>query len=194
VAVQKAAIKTAKEALETRSAATIEVSVAETKGLNFVRHYLTNKGTYVGDNYGIHSGVTAIAHETEADNDLQVIKFDREEGKDVVIVNFQAHPHLEGKTYNYSSQTVGAIRVVDLKDGSRKRISPLYIISAYRGRGYAQAAMLEAERIHGADNWQLDTILQEVGNCYLYEKMGYHRTGHETIIKDNMIIVDYEKD
>ncbi len=91
-------------------------------------------------------------------------------------------------------QTVGAIRVVDLKDGSRKRISPLYIMPAYRGRGYAQAAMLEAERIHGADNWQLDTILQEVGNCYLYEKMGYHRTGHETIIKDNMTIVDYEKD
>lgn len=111
VAVQKAAIKTAKEALETRSAATIEVSIAETKGLNFVRHYLTNKGTYVGDNYGIHSGVTAIAHETEADNDLQVIKFDREEGKDVVIVNFQAHPHLGAQLKMISSDIIGACRM-----------------------------------------------------------------------------------
>ena len=39
-----------------------------------------------------------------------------------------------------------------------------------------------------------DTIFQEKGNCYLYEKMGYHQTGHCTIIKDNMTIVDYEKD
>ena len=91
-------------------------------------------------------------------------------------------------------QTVGAIRVLDLKDGSRKRISPLYIMPDYRGKGYAQAAMGEAERIHGANHWQLDTILQEAGNCYLYEKMGYHQTGHQTVIKENMTIVDYEKD
>ena len=91
-------------------------------------------------------------------------------------------------------QTVGAIRVVDLKDGSRKRISPLYILPDHRGKGYAQAAMIEAECIHGEHHWQLDTILQEAGNCYLYEKMGYHRTGHQTVIKENMTIVDYEKD
>lgn len=89
---------------------------------------------------------------------------------------------------------VGGIRVVDAGNGSRKRISPLYILPDHRGKGYAQAAMAEAERIHGANHWQLDTILQEAGNCYLYEKMGYHQTGHQTIIKENMTIVDYEKD
>ena len=91
-------------------------------------------------------------------------------------------------------QTVGAIRVLDQKDGSRKRISPLYIMPDYRGKGYAQAAMEEAERIHGANHWQLDTILQETGNCYLYEKMGYRQTGHRSVIKENMTIVNYEKD
>ena len=91
-------------------------------------------------------------------------------------------------------ETVGGIRIVDLADGSRKRISPLYILPEHRGKGYAQAAMIEAERIHGAHHWQLDTILQETGNCYLYEKMGYHRTGHQIPIKENMTIVDYEKD
>ena len=91
-------------------------------------------------------------------------------------------------------QIVGAIRVLDLKDGSRKRISPLYIMPNYRGKGYAQAAMKEAERIHGSHHWQLDTILQETANCYLYEKMGYHQTGRRTVIKENMTIVDYEKD
>lgn len=91
-------------------------------------------------------------------------------------------------------ETVGCIRILDLQDGSRKRISPLYILPEHRGKGYAQAAMAEAERIHGRHHWQLDTILQEVGNCYLYEKMGYHQTGKQTSIKENMTIVDYEKD
>ena len=89
---------------------------------------------------------------------------------------------------------VGCIRVLDLQDGSRKRISPLNIMPDYRGKGYAQAAMAEAERIHGSHHWQLDTILQEAGNCYLYEKIGYHQTGKMTVIKENMTIVDYEKD
>lgn len=54
--------------------------------------------------------------------------------------------------------------------------------------------MLEAERIHGSHRWELGTILQEAGNCYLYEKMGYRQTGCHTVIKENMTIVDYEKD
>lgn len=91
-------------------------------------------------------------------------------------------------------EDVGVIRVIDLEDGTRKRISPLWIMPEYRGRGYAQLAMKEAERIHGADNWSLDTILQEEGNLHLYEKMGYRRAGVPRKINDNMDIVFFEKD
>ena len=89
---------------------------------------------------------------------------------------------------------VGIIRVVDKKDGSRKRISPLFVMPDQRGRGYAQAAIIEIEKIYGADNWCLDTILQEKGNLHLYEKMGYHRTGRIEHINERMDIVFYEKD
>ncbi|XFO69495.1 hypothetical protein SPSIL_057290 [Sporomusa silvacetica DSM 10669] len=34
--------------------------------------------------------------------------------------------------------------------------------------------MLE-QRYKDAKNWELDTILQEQGNCYLYEKLGYKK-------------------
>lgn len=105
-----------------------------------------------------------------------------------------SHPGSYYYFIRVGEETVGAIRVLDAKDGSRKRISPLYILPQHQGKGYAQTAMREAERIHGANNWQLDTILQEAGNCYLYEKMGYHQTGSQTVIKENMTIVDYEKD
>lgn len=90
--------------------------------------------------------------------------------------------------------TVGAIRVVDEKNGARKRISPLYIMPQYRGKGYAQLAMQEVERIHGTNHWELGTILEEKGNCYLYEKMGYRQTNDRTVINEKMTIVGYEKD
>lgn len=90
---------------------------------------------------------------------------------------------------------VGVIRIVDFKDGvTRKRISPIFIMPEYRNKGYAQGAIKEAERIHGKQHWKLDTILQEKCNCYLYEKLGYCRTGKTEQINDKMTIVYYEKD
>ena len=89
---------------------------------------------------------------------------------------------------------VGVIRILDKQDGSRKRISPIWIMPEYRNKGYAQIAIKEAEKIHGAEHWSLDTILQEKGNLHLYEKLGYHQTGRIEKINDRMDIVYYEKD
>ena len=75
----------------------------------------------------------------------------------------------------------------------RKRISPLFILPNFRGRGYATQAIIEAEKINGDKNWFLDTILQEEGNCALYEKMGYVATGKTELLNDRMTLVDYEK-
>ena len=91
-------------------------------------------------------------------------------------------------------EKVGVIRVVDKKDGSRKRISPIWIMSGYRNKGYAQQAIREVEKIYGSNHWCLDTILQEKGNLHLYEKLGYHRTGRVDKINERMDIVFYEKD
>ena len=80
-----------------------------TEHMNHVRRYFMDDGSLDGDNaYG--TGTKRVAHETEADGELQVMKFVREGGKDIVVTNFQAHPHLEGKTTNLSAQTVGTIR------------------------------------------------------------------------------------
>ena len=103
---------------------------------------------------------------------------------------------MQGSFYYFISDSgvnVGVIRIIDKNDGSRKRISPIWIMPEHRNKGYAQAAIMEAERIHGADNWSLDTILQEKGNLHLYEKLGYHRTGKIEKINDRMDIVYYEK-
>ena len=93
-----------------------------------------------------------------------------------------------------NGEKAGVIRVVDKKDGSRKRISPIWIMPEFRNRGYAQQAILAAEKIYGSGHWCLDTILQEKGNLHLYEKMGYHQTGKTERINERMDIVFYEKD
>ena len=102
------------------------------------------------------------------------------------------------ETYYYfikvDGETVGGIRVVVPGDHFPKRISPLYILPEFRGRGYAQQAIALAEQFHGSDHWSLDTILQEPGPCHLYEKMGYRKTGQTKVINDKMTLVFYEKE
>lgn len=90
---------------------------------------------------------------------------------------------------------VGAMRVIDDKEeGKYKFLSPIFIMKVFRGRGYAQKAIQLAEEIHGSSGWTLDTILQEKGNCYLYEKMGYYQTGETRVINERMTLVFYKKD
>lgn len=100
-------------------------------------------------------------------------------------------------TYFYFIQVdgvhAGAIRVIDHHDESPKRISPLFVLPEFRGMGVAQSAIREAEAIHGSSNWSLGTILQEKGNCHLYEKMGYHSTGETKTINDRLTLVFYVK-
>lgn len=88
---------------------------------------------------------------------------------------------------------VGAIRVVDKKDGKRKTLSPLFILPEYRNRGYATSAVKEAEKIHGETGWQLDTVLQETATCRLYEKLGYKQTGEQKSVNERLTLVFYEK-
>lgn len=100
-------------------------------------------------------------------------------------------------TYYYfitvDNEKVGYIRVVDNRDGCKKRISPIGILPEYRNKGYAQAAIKAVEEIHGVDNWSLDTIITEEANCHLYEKIGYRKTGKTERINDKLTLVFYEK-
>ena len=92
-----------------------------------------------------------------------------------------------------SGEKVGAIRIVVGEDGT-KRISPLFIMQRFRRKGYAMQAIRLAENLHGEHGWALETILQEDGNCRLYERLGYKRTGRTEKINEYMDLVYYEKD
>lgn len=105
----EAMIDAAKKAMEDRKPAEVFIGTAQTEGLNWVRRYFMDDGSFSGDNTP-GTGTKLVAHESEADGQLQLMKFVRSSGKDILIANFQCHPHLEGKTTNLSAQVVGTFR------------------------------------------------------------------------------------
>ncbi len=83
----------AKTALEDRKPVqTMQTTFTRVEKTNTVRHYLLADGSY--QSYGV-GGVPKdqlIGHYSQVDNLLQLVKFTREGGKDVVMVNWQGHP------------------------------------------------------------------------------------------------------
>ena len=76
--------KAALGALADRKPAKVFAAVKEVESLNFVRRYMLN-GKFLGTN------ANGDAHESAADNHLQILKFVREGGEDLVLCNWGAH-------------------------------------------------------------------------------------------------------
>ncbi|MCL2765261.1 MAG: GNAT family N-acetyltransferase [Treponema sp.] len=92
------------------------------------------------------------------------------------------------------NNSVGAIRVIRLDKELKCRVAPIFILPEYHNKGIAQKVFkIIEEKYKPKNGWILDTILQEEGNCYLYEKIGYKRTGQIEKINENMDIIYYEK-
>ena len=90
--------------------------------------------------------------------------------------------------------SVGAIRIRRHEGGTLCQVGPFFILPEYQNRGIGQIVFKIIEEKYNPENgWILDTILQEKGNCYLYEKIGYKKTGKVENINENMDIVYYEK-
>lgn len=80
------------KALQDQAPATMYGGYTTVEGMNFIRHYLMNDGTYYGSNFG--SPASGIKdHATENDPTMGLLKVEREGDKeDILLMNFQAHP------------------------------------------------------------------------------------------------------
>lgn len=106
-------VKCADMAMADRAPAKMYITSTETENLNFVRRYQMEDGTVLGYQSLISiSGMAVTGHETEADHTLQLLKFEREEKNDIMVANFQTHPHRGGSATNTSmtADLVGAFR------------------------------------------------------------------------------------
>ena len=87
------AMNAATAAMADRAGATMYRAKAKHEGMNFVRHYTLDDGTFV-DNSGANGNIDRIVgHPMEKDNEMILLKFDREgDKKDILTVHWQAHP------------------------------------------------------------------------------------------------------
>ncbi len=92
----------------------IKVGRTYTEGISFVRRYLSkHDGSFIG-NWPKPQKSEDAYHETRPDEMLQVIRFVREEKKDIVLCNWQCHPcsgRLAGEMRtDVSSDFIGPMR------------------------------------------------------------------------------------
>ena len=88
---------------------------------------------------------------------------------------------------------VGAIRVFWRED-DHFWISPMFILPTHQGKGIAQKVIALVESMFSqAITWELATILEEKRNCYLYEKMGYKKTGVSKKLNEHATLIYYKK-
>ncbi len=113
------------------------------------------------------------------------------ESRETVLAKY-TRPGTDGYVFMVDNRPVGSVRVI--VRGDTCKISALAVLPEYQNRGMAQSALREIEgKYPGVKKWVLNTILEEPGNCHLYEKLGYVRTGRVKVINDRLTIVDYEK-
>ena len=108
-----ALLKAAEEALTDLSPATLYIGKGKTEKLNYVRRYISREdGSFLGNWPENGQDGSKIMHESEPDEEMQIIRFAREGKKDVILVNWQCHPTSSGgsKKTNTSSDWPGIIR------------------------------------------------------------------------------------
>lgn len=115
------------------------------------------------------------------------------ESKEKILMKY-TREGTQGYIFMQDGKAVGAVRVNLDPENKSGRISALGVLPECQGQGIAQKALLQIEERHSdVKRWFLDTILQEPGNCHLYEKLGYRQTGETEQINENMTLVFYEK-
>ena len=87
-------------ALADRKPAKMEGAFTRPNQLNYRRHYVLSDGTYQAYHLGEVDASKIYGHLGMADNLLQMVKFTREGGCDVMMINWQAH-YASANSQNY---------------------------------------------------------------------------------------------
>ena len=106
-------VKAARDAMATLDSAEMHVGTTRTEKMAYVRRYLKADGSYIyRDKLPSNASEPEYRHETDADNEMQIIRFVRKNQKDVLMVNWTCHVTTVGgmRNTNISSDWVGAFR------------------------------------------------------------------------------------
>lgn len=100
---QESMIYAATGAIKDLSPAEVYYGSVQTESMAFVRHYKLSDGSYAGSNFGNFGNGTIVGHSSEADGELQIVNFTREDKKDVMMISFPAHATFSSTADTYIS-------------------------------------------------------------------------------------------
>ena len=105
-------VAAAEQALADRKPAKMEATFSRPEYLNYRRHYVLSDGTYQAYHLGEVDNGKIYGHLGMADNLLQMVKFTREGGCDVMMINWQAHyaSATDQNYYGISADYPGVLR------------------------------------------------------------------------------------
>ncbi|MBO5340487.1 MAG: neutral/alkaline non-lysosomal ceramidase N-terminal domain-containing protein [Oscillospiraceae bacterium] len=160
--------KAAKEAVDDLTSVTVKVGKVNIPYLNQLRHYWRANGHINGANFESTDGGKWLSNPTQADNEVQIIRFVREGKKDVLMLNWQAHPITASASTDYgkahkpyiSADFIGYCRnylekqdgdcLVAYYTGASGNVNPYHLVPKYRDfETCPQETPLHGERLAG---------------------------------------------
>lgn len=90
--------KAALEALADRAPAKPYTGVTHADGYVHPRHYVLDDGSLMGSAYGVQSDKRIVRHTYTGDTTIQLIRFSREEKKDILLMNLGVHATFNGNS------------------------------------------------------------------------------------------------
>lgn len=113
-------------ALNNRVRAEILAGSVNAKNMNSFKHYVTRDPetgeiSFSGDQFGTYKNKEILGHVGQADNTMYLVKFSRTDDKDIILINWRAHPHFTCgyESYLLASSYIGPfVRELESKTGA----------------------------------------------------------------------------
>ena len=170
------------------------------ENLNFVRHYTTEAGDIKGDNLNDLVNSPYTGHTHDADNLMQVVRIDREGADDIILANWQSHPHRGGgsKNYNMTADIVGVMR-----DYVEKNVDGVQFMYFTGASGNLNPSSRISEENITKDYWEQGDLLGKHAISILEGDMtklegtnvqitGQYYTGKTDHREDNLVVLAHE--
>ncbi len=179
----------AEEALKDRKTATMYIGHTRVPDLNKIRYYWLEDGTLLGT-FKSADQAPYYGQAYHPDDLLQLVKFTREGGKDVVLLNWQGHyrGNPSGQYTLYSSDLMGVVRQQLLDQAGCESM----VIMGAGGNSSHYSSYPELNNERNADYKTVGTILANEALLTLNDGMRDAETGKVTL-EENIFHIQTNK-
>ncbi len=163
--VKEKARLAAREALADLAPASLFAGMPSLPGMNYTRHYLAEDGKKYSANLGFNKEAVLVGHATKSDPGMSMVKFKRKEKKDIIMVNWQAHPD---SAYAIGFTSICPSWVGRVRETMEEKTGALVAYFTGTAGNQVTHSKIESEQ-HGLDWRQYGIRLGEMASSHVEE-------------------------